>query len=119
MAAIFCLFSITLCKLAGQDAPTHELSNRFGGSENSAQLITVPRVYISPCPTSFRYTFNGNEWFGLLAVPSLKLGKTHKIKLLLSVGINLKSVSDGCENCFIFYFNLSNVLCRYRDMLAI
>jgi hypothetical protein len=101
MAAIFCLFSITLCKLAGQDVETPEISNRFGGSDESspsslsAQIITVPRVYISPCPSAFRYTFNGKEWFGLLAVPSLKLGKTHKIKLLLSVGINLKSVSDG------------------------
>lgn len=95
MAAIFCLFSITLCKLAGQDVEVPEISNRFGIVEKEAnpKIITVPRVYISPCPTAFRYTFNGNQWFGLLAVPSLPLGKALKIKLLLSVGINLKSVS--------------------------
>lgn len=98
MAAIFCLFSITLCKLAGQDVEVNEISNRFGDvSDNnqmtSAKIITVPRVYISPCPNSFRYTFNGNEWFGLMALPSKQLGKTMKIKLLLSVGIHIKSVS--------------------------
>lgn len=96
MAAIFCLFSITLCKLAGQDVEVNEISNRFGGGDSnqiaSANIITVPRVYISPCPNSFRYTFNGKEWFGLLALPSARLGKTMKVKLLLSVGINLKSV---------------------------
>jgi hypothetical protein len=97
MAAIFCLFSITLCKLGGQEIENHEISNRFGGIEKdiNPKIITVPRVYISPCPTAFRYTFNGNQWFGLLAVPSLPLGKTLKIKLLLSLGINLKSVSVG------------------------
>mgnify|MGYP003471444605 FL=1 len=98
MAAIFCLFSITLCKLAGQEVEVNEISNRFGGDNDnqiaSANIISVPRVYISPCPNSFRYTFNGKEWFGLLALPSARLGKTMKIKLLLSVGINLKSVSS-------------------------
>lgn len=101
MAAIFCLFSITLCKLAGQDVEVNEISNRFGDiSDNnnqisSGKIISVPRIYISPCPNSFRYTFNGKEWFGLLALPPSKpLGKSMKIKLKLSVGIHLKSVRN-------------------------
>lgn len=103
MAAIFCLFSVTLCKLAGQDlsesttnlAPNYN-SNDNGGSVlslTSPQIITVPRVYISPCPDSFRYTFNGKEWFGFLALPSLQRRRPLRIKILFSVGIKLISVS--------------------------
>lgn len=97
MAAIFCLFSVALCKLTNQDISNNlNLSNEENSDlalPLSAQIITVPRVYISPCPESFRYTFNGKEWFGLLAVAQpAKIGIPSKTKVLLSLGFHLKSV---------------------------
>ena len=97
MAAIFCLFSVTLCKLATQDVPeSMSLSNTHHNSpqQPTPQLINVPRQYISPCPNYFRYTFNGKEWFGLLAVPPLPLGRTFHMKVFLSLGISYNSVSN-------------------------
>lgn len=102
MAAIFCLFSITLCKLASKDAPdSMGLSNDNQNSDlpislSKPQLIKVPNMYTSPCPNHFRYTYNGKEWFGLLAVPSLPLGRTFHMRVFLSLGINYNHVSSTC-----------------------
>lgn len=101
MAAIFCLFSVTLCKLATPDVPDSialnnnnniNRSNDIPISLSTPQLISVPRAYTSPCPNYFRYTFNGHEWFGLLAVPSLPLGRTFHMKVFMSVGMNYNNV---------------------------
>lgn len=100
MAAIFCLFSVTLCKLASQEAPDSiSLSNNNNNNLNSPQLpspqlINVPRAYISPCPNYFRYTFNGKEWFGLLAVPPLPLGRTFHMKIFMSIPISYNNVRN-------------------------
>jgi hypothetical protein len=101
MAAIFCLFSVALCKFSGNDLI--ENTNHLNINDNdvkqdhlplSAQIITVPRVYISPCPESFRYTFNGKEWFGLVVIgkPAPR-GIPSRLKIVLSVGFHLSSVS--------------------------
>lgn len=97
MAAIFCLFSVTLCKLASQEAPeSMSLSNNNNNPQlSSPQLINVPRAYISPCPNYFRYTFNGKEWFGLLAVPPLPLGRTFHMKVLMSIPISYNNVRNS------------------------
>jgi hypothetical protein len=106
MAAIFCLFSVTLCKLAGHDV-SNSLSNNnnnynnINNQDNGASVIslsapnviTVPRVYTSPCPESFRYTYNGREWFGLVAIPSLPKGIPMRIRIIFTVGIRLPPVS--------------------------
>lgn len=95
MAAIFCLFSVALCKF-----PEHSISQHSNHLETnsvlplSAQLVTVPRVYISPCPESFRYTFNGKEWFGLVVIGKpARRGIPSRLKVQLSVGFNYNSVS--------------------------
>lgn len=102
MAAIFCLFSVTLCKFSGHDISqnSNHLSihdNNEGGNSVmplSAQFVTVPRVYISPCPESFRYTFNGKEWFGLVVIGKpARPGIPSRIKIQLSVGFHLSAVS--------------------------
>jgi hypothetical protein len=97
MAAIFCLFSVTLCKLAGQDLPSPTgidlKTSRDAMALSSPQIITVPRVYISPCPHTFRYTFNGKKWFGLLAVPSVQQGRTLHIRVHFSLEMNFVAVS--------------------------
>jgi hypothetical protein len=97
MAVIFCLFTLILCKLAN-----NEISDTFIENDNAiqnsvglnAQLITIPRVYISPCPEVYRYTYNGKEWNGLVIIkrPTPK-GVTSKIKIILSIGFHLSSVS--------------------------
>lgn len=98
MAAIFCLFSVTLCKLATKEGPesiglsNDNKNNIMPMPLSTPQLISVPRMYTSPCPNYFRYTFNGKEWFGMLAVPSLALGKTFHMKVFLSIGINYNNV---------------------------
>lgn len=97
MAAIFCLFSVALCKMANRDI-SNDLNNSNDNNNNvamplSAQIITVPRVYISPCPESFRYTFNGKEWFGLLVIAKpAPIGFASRTRVLLSIGLNLKAV---------------------------
>lgn len=98
MAAIFCLLGMTLCGLSSNGDSNHLTTVENSGHNSvlplNAQLITVPRVYISPCPESFRYTFNGKEWFALVVIrkPQTK-GKISKIKVHLSVGFHLSSVS--------------------------
>lgn len=94
MAAIFCLFSVTLCKLASQDVPESMSLSNNNQQLPSPQLINVPRAYISPCPNYFRYTFNGKEWFGLLAVPPLPLGRTFHMRVFLSIGMSYNSVRN-------------------------
>lgn len=103
MAAIFCLFSVTLCKFAGHDVVenTNNLNLDYNNHHQqetlplSAQIVTVPRIYISPCPQSFRYTFNGKEWFGLVVIAKpAPRGVPSKLKVLLSVGFHLSSVSS-------------------------
>jgi len=94
MAAIFCLFSVTLCKLASQDVPDSMSLSNNNQQLPSPQLINVPRAYISPCPNYFRYTFNGKEWFGLLAVPPLPLGRTFHMRVFLSIGMSYNSVRN-------------------------
>lgn len=107
MAAIFCLFSVTLCNLASNEVTDNSINLSNENSRQdlamslNAQLITVPRVYISPCPESFRYTFNGKEWFGLIVVKKpAPRGTTSKLKVLLSVGFHFSSVSSGNANFF-------------------
>lgn len=95
MAAIFCLFSVALCKLTNQGVSneTNLGNSNEKGMPLTAQLITVPRVYISPCPESFRYTFNGKEWFGLVVIAkTAPAGVPSRIKVILSVGLHLNSV---------------------------
>lgn len=94
MAAIFCLFSVTLCKLASQDVPDSMSLSNNNQQLPSPQLINVPRAYISPCPNYFRYTFNGKEWFGLLAVPPLPLGRTFHMRVFLSIGMSYNNVRN-------------------------
>jgi hypothetical protein len=106
MAAIFCLFSVTLCKLAGKSIEDTALLNNNVNDNTvplSSQIITVPRVYISPCPTSFRYTFNGKEWFGLVALPIKPSIQNLSVRVLLSIGIKYNNV------CFLIFIILNNI----------
>lgn len=108
MAAIFCLFSVTLCKFSGNEAPgiannliKLEHNNNVNNVNQkdltlplSAQLVTVPRIYISPCPETFRFTFNGKEWFGLVVISKpARIGIPSRTRVVLSVGFNLSAVS--------------------------
>lgn len=102
MAAIFCLFSVALCKFKNEDVSNGPIMSSDDANYSdkgiplSAQLITVPRVYISPCPETFRYTFNGKEWFGLVVIAKpAHVGIPSRIKVVLSVGFQLNSV---CQN---------------------
>ena len=93
MAAIFCLFSVTLCKLSSHEITNEHQVNYDSVQPLSAQLVTVPRVYISPCPAYFRYTFNSKEWFGLLVIPRpAPRGFRSKLQVILSLGFQLHSV---------------------------
>ena len=115
MAALFCLFSVTLCKLSNQnvsnDFNTRNDNNNSLATPLSAQIITVPRVYTSPCPESFRYTFNGEEWFGLLLIAKpAPIGTPSRTRVFLSVGVQLRSVS----------INISvyrNILRRHKKLI--
>lgn len=97
MAAMFCLFSVLLCKLGSNEIVDHSNNQNLRHDPFmplNAQLITVPRVYNSPCPERFRYIFNGKEWLGLVVIkkPAPK-GVISKLKIYLSVGFQLSSVS--------------------------
>lgn len=100
MAAIFCLFSLTLCKLANETP--NILPNNIDSQQNFesvqplATVVSVPRTYLSPCPETFRYTFNGNEWIGLIAVPNNKSSrKKINIQIILSVRVLIHTVSSN------------------------
>lgn len=110
MAAIFCLFSVTLCRFAG-DTPDNSLSldNRNDDFNQdlvmplATQFVTVPRVYISPCPEYFRYTFNGKQWFGLLVINNpARPGIPSRLRVELSLGFQLNSVSLTIRCCHLF-----------------
>lgn len=112
MAAIFCLIYVAFCTLSSTEISND--SNQLT-SENlkhdtviplNAQLVTVPRIYVSPCPKIFRYTFNGKEWFALIVIknPAPK-GFTSRIKIVLSVGVHLSAVSY-CISDFMPDFNI-------------
>lgn len=100
MAAIFCLFSLTLCKLANEtpDIMPNNVNNQpnFENIQPLSAIVSVPRTYLSPCPETFRYTFNGNEWIGLIAVPNNKrLRKKLNIQIVLSVRVLIPTVSSN------------------------
>lgn len=112
MAVIFCLFSLTLCKLANQtpemlsskEVNNIENQHNFENIQPLSAIVSVPRTYVSPCPETFRYTFNGNEWIGLIAVPNNKrLGKKIKIQIILSVRVLIHTVSFNTS--FIIHNN--------------
>lgn len=99
MAAALCVFSLILCKIASDDISMYS-NNALSENINSglgiplkAQVVNVPRFFISPCPEMFRYMFNGNEWMGLATInkPAPK-GINSKIKIVLSVGFHFSSV---------------------------
>lgn len=103
MAALLCFFSVSLCKFGGHD--TIENTNQLKHSDDgyqyqsvlplSAQFVTVPRVSTSPCPEIFRYTFNGKDWAGLVVIKKpARSGIPLRLKINLSVGLHLSSVSD-------------------------
>ena len=101
MAAIFCLFSVALCKLANQ---TFTQQETISLSAPTHQVINSNNVYNSRiCPQHFRYTFSGeeNEWQGLVALPSMRLGRTLKIVVKLSIRAELPTVSLKCISSFI------------------
>lgn len=92
MAAIFCLFSVALCKLANQ---TFSQQEAISLSAPVRQLVNSNNVYNSRiCPQHFRYTFSDdeNEFQGIVAVPSLRLGRTLKIVVKLSIKAELPTV---------------------------
>lgn len=96
MAAIFCLFSVAMCSSSHNDV-SNGLSLEGNGVATplSAQIISVPRVYISPCPVAFRYAFNGREWFGLVVVGNpARAGIPSKLKVILSLGFHYSFVSQ-------------------------
>lgn len=100
MAAIFCLFSLTLCKLANEtpDIMPNNIDSQhnYESVQPLATIVSVPRTYLSPCPETFRYTFNGNEWIGLIAVPNNKrLRKKLNIQIILSVRVLIHTVSSN------------------------
>ena len=116
MAAIFCLFSLTLCKLANQvpDMLSNHEANNVDNHQNYesiqplAAIVSVPRTYLSPCPESFRYTFNGNEWIGLIAVPNNKrFRKRLNIQIILSVRVIINTVSSNTS--LIIHHNIFNI----------
>jgi hypothetical protein len=99
MSGIICLLGVILCNLSTDDIPintNHGVDASFdsnGAFPLKAQLVNVPRVYNSPCPNKFRYTFDGKEWRGLLMIkhPARK-GIDSKTKVVLSVGFHYSSV---------------------------
>lgn len=97
MASLFCLFSVALCNLNSQNSQGVENRAGFSDIKNemplASQFVTVPRVYTSPCPKFFRYTFNGQQWFGLIAMPSVPTGRMLQLRVLLTIGFDLNSVS--------------------------
>ena len=93
MAAIFCLFSVALCKLANQTFPQQE-TNSLSASQN---VINSNHIYFSRlCSQHFRYIFNevDQEWQALAAFPSLRIGRTIKIVIKFSFRAELSTVSQ-------------------------
>lgn len=104
MAAIYCLFSVALCKISSQGVMENPSSLQYDNEFKhdsvsilplSVQIITVPRAYISPCPEIYRYVhINGKEWFGLVVIPNpAARGIPSRLKVQLSIGFRLTSVS--------------------------
>lgn len=52
----------------------------------------------SPCPNLFQYAHDGYQWFGMAQLPSVKLGQTLKVDVVLSLGAQLPTAS------FCLYF---------------
>lgn len=99
MAAIFCLFSVSLCRLANIVPNDINVDYYNPIMPLSAQLVSVPRVYDSPCGNIFRYTFNGKEWFGLLSINNpAPIGTPSIITVILSVGVYLTRVSQSSRH---------------------
>lgn len=47
----------------------------------------------TPCPALFQYDFNGNEYFGIIELPSPRIGQTVKLNVIMSLRAQLPTVS--------------------------
>lgn len=108
MAVIFCLFAFTLCNHIPADNQVienyneHSLNYQKAGSL-AAQIVSVPKNNISPCPQVFRYIFDGSEWAGALRVQNpAPRGYPSFLRVQMTVGFNYKSVSFKKFNFSIF-----------------
>jgi hypothetical protein len=134
MAAIFCLFSVAMCKLANSNYSHDSLDYMNVNYRMAPRIDTMPlsanyddtfernfipqdRKYISPCPGFFRYTNIENEWFGLMALPSSKLGVTMSVDIRLTVLAQLPTVSSQFHSSpYPFLFN-DNVFFLSKKLL--
>lgn len=84
----FYVYLVFLCRLANISETLEQRSESmadFDLLQMTPNYMTPERSFLSPCPGYFRYVNTGHEWMGLLVVPSLKLGVTVSIKLILMV----------------------------------
>ena len=55
---------------------------------------------LSPCPQLFQYRFDGQQWFGILEIPSPQVGQTVKLNIKMSLRAQLPTVNF----IFIIFF---------------
>lgn len=86
MAAVICMLSLALCDFSSELG--HEVISL------SNQVVSVPRTFDSPCPQSFRYTFDGQDWFGIVVIakPDPR-GVPSNVQVVITVPYKLHSVS--------------------------
>lgn len=95
MAAALCLFSIAFCNLSSESSSEANDLNSNQHLSLAAQVVSIPRTFVSPCPQSFRYTFDGQDWFGIVTVTTpAPRGIPSRIKVILSVPVKLNSVGS-------------------------
>lgn len=95
MAATLCLFSLAFCSVSNEPNNNGNDLNSNQHLSLSAQVVSIPRTFVSPCPQSFRYTFDGQDWFGIVTITTpAPRGIPSIIKVILSVPVKLSSVSS-------------------------
>lgn len=62
------------------------------------KTVNTQNVPQSPCPDTFEYRYDGQQWFGSLVVPSPVLGETLMLHLHMSLRAQLPTVSRNCLN---------------------
>lgn len=103
MAVIFCLFSLSLCTYPVDNNGLVENYQR-NNDENSfdfrrpgalsAQIVSVTRPNVTPCPRVFRYLFDGEDWEGRVRVDKpAPRGLPSYLRVEMSVGFKYDSVS--------------------------
>lgn len=103
MAVFFCLFAFALCsyptdnRITDKNYQQNHDDNSFDfkrpGALN-AQIVSVSRPNVSPCPRVFRYLFDGEEWEGRVKVDSpAPRGLPSYLRVEMSVGFKYNSVS--------------------------